>query len=158
MNRRAGHAVSASLQDSRVHSAPSCDRRTHGVRYGSGRRWQAERVDNRALSRDLLHDQGLIRLPRTGLRAATHGLPGIAIGVAHATRHLPAVVCDGNYGGAGVADPAIVQRSPCRNSHMVTVGSWSAGPGRREIPSLNCRSGRLNTCSVSGFASGPPWF
>jgi len=27
----------------------------------------------------------------------------------------------------------IVQRSPCRNSHMVTVGSWSAGPGRRGI-------------------------
>jgi len=27
----------------------------------------------------------------------------------------------------------VVQRSPCRNSHIVTVGSWSAGPGRRGI-------------------------
>jgi hypothetical protein len=45
-----------------------------------------------------------------------------------------------------------------RDSRMVTVGSWSAGPGRREISSQNCRSGRPNTCSVSGFASGPPSF
>ena len=45
-----------------------------------------------------------------------------------------------------------------RHSRMVTVGSWSAGPGRREISSQNYRSGCLNTCSVSGFASGPPSF
>jgi len=39
-------------------------------------------------------------------------------------------------------------------------GGWiiGGGAGRRVISSQNCRSGRLNTCSASGFASGPPSF